>query len=88
MISGERLMINLGNPAKLIKVLLAKKSRVLCMPMRYPDVTWDFVFLLVCCLEMHLGTHACILEDSHLCLVMSFQEMNVYIASSMPSTSY
>lgn len=28
MISGEKLMINLGNPAKLIKILLAKKKSV------------------------------------------------------------
>lgn len=88
MISGEKLMINLGNPAKLIKILLVKMNRVLCMSVRYQDVTWDFVFLLLCCLDIPLGTHACVLEDSHLCLIISFQEMNVYIVSSVPSTCY
>lgn len=42
MISGEKLVINLGNPAKLIKILLAKKNRVFCVSVRYHDVTWDF----------------------------------------------
>lgn len=65
MISGEKLVINLGNPAKLIKILLAKKNRVFCVSVRYHDVTWDFAFLLLCCLEIHLGTHSCILKDSH-----------------------